>query len=118
DLIQVDALLTKYKSFTFNYISSENYIVEGVLNKTVTTDYFSPTVVSYSDETPIDNVGTVDDVLSMLEVLHHKEHQDYSSIYIKARKSNYREHYQLTAINAHLSKLRQQELSLFTKVND
>src|SRR5699024_5166224 len=81
DLIQVGSLLTKYKEFTFNYNSSENYTVEGILNKTVTTDYFSPTVVSYSGETPIDNVGTVDDVLSMLEVLHHKEHPDYSSIY-------------------------------------
>ena len=118
DLIQVDALLTKYKSFTFNYNSSENYIVEGVLNKTVTTDYFSPTVVSYSGETPIDNVGTVDDVLSMLEVLHHKEHPDYSSIYTKARKRNYRERYPLTAINTHLSKLIHQERPLFTNVKD
>ena len=104
--------------FTFHYKSEEQYTVNVSLVKTVTTEHYAPRVISHSGETPIDNVGDIDKVKSMLEILSRPDHIDYNVVYERARTRNYRERYPITAINAHIAKIIHQERPYYEKRKD
>ncbi|OFL49101.1 hypothetical protein HMPREF2767_01375 [Nosocomiicoccus sp. HMSC067E10] len=116
--IQVDAMLKAHPMFTFHYKSEELYKVNVSLIKTVTTEHYAPRVISHSGETPIDNVGDIDKVKSMLEILSRPDHIDYNVVYERARTRNYRERYPITAINAHIAKIIHQERPYYEKRKD
>ena len=103
-IVQVDQLLGTNQTFKFYYDSVDHYIVNVSLISTKVVDREVPKIIDYKGPIPIENIGGLDKLNYMLEVLEDNTHVDYTSVYNQVRSKNYRSRFPISAINKHLSR--------------
>lgn len=99
---QIDALLDLTSQLSYEYNPNAGYSIEITLKKFINIDRRMPEVTAYSGPVPIDNIGGIEKLNDVMEILQDTSHADYVRVYEKVRRLNYRTRYPMRAINKRL----------------
>ncbi|MFD2830551.1 IS1096 element passenger TnpR family protein [Corticicoccus populi] len=102
---QIDAVFDNSGRLVYEYNPGAGYSVNVSLKRLINIDRKMPQITAYSGPVPVDNIGGIDQLGYVLNVLNDPGHGSYIPIYQKAHSLNYRTRYPKRAINKRLAQI-------------
>lgn len=114
---QIDAVIDTSVFLIYEYNPDAGYKVDITLKRHANIDRQVPEITHYSGPIPIDNIGGIRQLPTVLEILSQSDHQEHIPIFQKVHRLNYRERYPVSATNKRLREIFKKSYPL-TEFND